>query len=108
MQVEYICCVYNLSRNVDEFCAVVFVTLHVSFVDEATNTLLDHVGLGFEDLDGLHDFSHEILVEHLLVGLHLLDSVSINDLTTLAQYTFHVGFVVIFTLDFLLFFRGSR
>lgn len=77
-------------------------------LDQVLDALLDHVGLSLKGSNGIHNLLHEVLVHHSFVGLHLLDSVGVYYLTTLADNTFHSSFVIVFTLYLLFFLRGGR
>ena len=77
-------------------------------LNQVLDALLDHVRLSLKGGNGIHNLLHEVLVHHGLVGLHLLDSVGVYDLTTLTDNTLHSGFVIVFTLYLLFFLRGGR
>jgi hypothetical protein len=72
------------------------------------DALLNHIFLSPEGSNRVHYLLHQILHFHRLVGLHLLNGMSIDDLTTLTYHTVHGGFVVLDALLFLFFLGGSR
>ena len=73
----------NSSRNINEFCPLILIPLHILIIDEVLNPYLYQIRLRLECLYRRHDLLRQLLQQHCSIRLHLLNDVRIADLVAL-------------------------